>query len=562
MRVDKHDFDAIVIGSGISGGWAAKELTEQGLKVLLLERGRSITPADYIGEHKPAWQFPFRQLGDRKRYERDYPIQSTCYAFGEPTEQFWVKDSEHPYGQDPARPFSWIRGNHLGGKSLMWGRCTPRWGPINFEENKRDGHGVDWPIRYDDIRPWYDHVEEFIGVSGQTEYDSPTAPVGRFQPGMLMNACETFVAGKIREKYPGRHLTIAPSAILTKELHGRLPCHYCGPCERGCSTGSYFSSISSTLPAARATGNLTVVTDSVVVGLDYDPKSRKVAGVRAIDQNTRAGKRYTARIVFLNASTLGTTQILLNSTSETFPTGLGNRSGVLGHYLMDHLYLNVAGVIPGMLDKYTIGNRPAGVWMPRNHNIGEQNAPFLRGFSYEGGASRANWTGVSVPGHGTALKQRLREYGPWTFAFYPFLECLPYRDNRLTLDPVRKDKLGLPILNTRFEWGKNERAIAEFMFNDATAMLKAAGATDIVRPPEELPAGGLGIHEMGTARMGRDPATSFLNAHNQSHEVANLFVTDGACMTSTAAQNPSLTYMALTARAANYAVQQMKSGAL
>lgn len=561
--MSSHDFDAIVIGSGISGGWAAKELTEKGLKVLLLERGRSITPADYLGEHKPAWEFPFRQLGDRKRYERDYPIQSTNYAFGEPTEQFFVKDSEHPYGQDPARPFRWIRGYQLGGKSLMWGRCTPRWGPINFEENKRDGHGVDWPIRYEDIRAWYDHVEEFIGVSGQTEFDSPFGPVGRFQPGMPMNACETFVADKIREKFPGRHLTIAPSAILTRELHGRAPCHYCGPCERGCSTGSYFSSISSTLPAARATGNLTTVTDSVVVGLDYDPNSRKVAGVRAVDQNTRAGKRYTARIVFLNASTLGTTQILLNSTSESFPHGLGNRSGVLGRYLMDHMYIDVTGVIPGMLDKYTIGNRPAGLWMPRYHNVEKRTASFLRGFSIQGGATRANWMrGVSVPGHGAALKQRLRDYGPWMLSLSPFLECLPYRDNTLTLDPVRKDPWGLPILNTRFEWGKNEREIAKVMVSETTEMLKAAGATDIVQSPDELPPGGFGIHEMGTARMGRDPATSFLNAHNQSHEVANLFVTDGACMASTAAQNPSLTYMALTARAANYAVDQMKSGAL
>jgi choline dehydrogenase-like flavoprotein len=558
-----HDFDAIVIGSGISGGWAAKELTGQGLKVLLLERGRSITPADYVGEHKPAWEFHFRQLGDRKRYERDYPVQSTCYAFGEPTEQFWIKDSEHPYGQDPARPFRWIRGNHLGGKSLMWGRTTPRWGPINFEENKRDGHGVDWPIRYDDIRPWYDHVEEFIGVSGQTEYDSPFAPVGRFQPGMLMNACETFVADSIRKRFPDRRLTIAPSAVLTRELHGRAPCHYCGPCERGCSTGSYFSSISSTLPAAKATGNLTIVTDSVVAGLDYDPKTRKVAGVRVIDQNTLAGKRYTAKVVFLNASTLGSTQILLNSTSETFPNGIGNRSGVLGHYLMDHPYLTVSGVIPGLLDKYTIGNRPAGVWMPRFHNVGKQTAPFLRGFSYEASASRANWTdGVSLPGYGAALKQRLREYGPWTFGFYGFLECLPNRENSLSLDPVRKDKWGIPILNTRFEWGQNERALAKQMVSDASEMLQSAGATNISLPPEELPPGGFGIHEMGTARMGRDPATSFLNGHNQSHEVANLFVTDGSCMPSVAAQNPSLTFMALTARAANYVVEQMKAGAI
>jgi choline dehydrogenase-like flavoprotein len=561
--MSQTDFDAIVIGSGISGGWAAKELTEQGLKVLLLERGRSITPADYQGEHKRAWEFPFRQLGDRTRYARDYPIQSTCYAFGEPTQQFFVNDSEHPYGQDPANPFRWIRGYHLGGKSLMWGRCTPRWGALNFEENKLDGHGVDWPIRYEDIRPWYDHVEEFIGVSGETQYDSPITPIGKFQPGMPMNACESFVADRIREKFPGRNLTIAPSAILTKPLPGRAACHYCGPCERGCSTGSYFSSISSTLPAAKATGNLTIVTDSIVTGLDYDPKSRRVSGVRAIDQHTRAGKRYTSKIVFLNASTLGTTQILLHSTSESFPNGLGNRSGVLGHYLMDHMYIDVAAVIPGLLDKYTIGHRPAGLWMSRYHNLGKQTAPFLRGFSIQGGATRANWTrGVDMPGHGAALKQGLREYGPWVIGLAAFLECLPYRDNTLTLDPVRKDPWGLPILNTRFDWGKNEREIAKFMVNDVKEMLKAAGATEFVQTPAELPPGGYGIHEMGTARMGRDPSTSFLNAHNQSHEVANLFVTDGACMTSAAAQNPSLTYMALTARAAKYAVEQMKAGAI
>ena len=561
--MESHDFDAIVVGSGISGGWAAKELTEKGLKVLLLERGRPVSPADYVGEHKRAWEFPFRQLGDRQRYERDYAIQGTCYAFGEPTEQWWVNDREHPYGQDPARPFRWIRGYHLGGRSLMWGRCTPRWGPVNFEENLRDGHGVDWPIRYEDIRPWYDHVEEFIGVSGQTEFDSPFAPVGRFQPGMTMNACETFVADRIRASHPGRHLTIAPSAILTRELHGRAPCHYCGPCERGCSTGSYFSSISSTLPAARATGNLTVVTDSVVTGLDFDPKSRKVSGVRVIDQKTRAGRRYTARIVFLNASTLGTTQVLLNSTSESFPDGLGNRSGVLGHYLMDHMYIDVTGEIPGLLDRHAVGHRPAGLWMSRYVNVDGQTAPFLRGFSLQGDSSRANWMrGTSVPGHGAALKQQLREYGPWMLSLTPFLECLPYRDNSLSLDPVRKDKWGLPILNTRFEWGQNERAMARYMVDDATRMLQLAGATGIEQSPAELPPGGYGIHEMGTARMGRDPATSFLNAHNQSHEVANLFVTDGACMASTAAQNPSLTYMALTARAASYAVEQMKSGAL
>lgn len=559
-----QEFDAIVVGSGISGGWAAKELTEKGLKVLLIERGRSITPEDYTGEHKGVWEFPFRNLGDRQRYERDYAVQSSIYAFGEPTEQFFVKDSEHPYGQDPAYPFHWIRGYHLGGRSITWGRCTPRLGPINFTENAADGHGVDWPIRYDDIRPWYDHVERFIGVSGQSEIDFPTAPIGRFQPGMPLNACEQHVAAAITRAFPERHLTIAPSAILTQELNGRAACHYCGPCERGCSAGSYFSSISSTLPAALATGRLTILTDRIVDGLDHDPATGKVSGVRVIDAQSGARSTHRGRSVFLNASTLGTTQILLNSTSEDFPNGLGNSSGVLGHYLMDHLLTGgAAGVIPGMLDSHPIGHRPAGLYMPRFQNVGRRDQPFLRGFGYQGGAMRLDWTrGPMTPGFGADFKQGLRAPGPWLMFLTGFGECLPYRDNRVSLDPAKKDRWGIPILNTRFAWGENEKLMAGHMISEARTMLKAAGAQAIQTVSADLPAGGSGIHEMGTARMGRDPKTSYLNGFNQAHDVPNLFVTDGACMTSTGAQNPSLTYMALTARAVNHAVERMQQGLL
>lgn len=562
--MNHQDFDAIVIGSGVSGGWAAKELTEKGLKVLLIERGRSITPEDYQGEHKGPWEMPFRGLGDRRRYERDYAVQKSSVLFGEYNEQFFVKDSEHPYGQDPAAPFSWIRGYHLGGRSLTWGRVTPRLGPVNFTENAADGYGVDWPIRYDDIRPWYDHVERFIGVSGQTEIDFPTAPVGSYLPAFPLNCAEQHFAAKIAEKYDDRRLIMAPSAVLSRDHNGRAACHYCGPCERGCSTGSYFSSISSTLPAALATGRLTIVTDAIVEGLDHDPATRKVSGVRVIDTNSRARTVYRGRIVFLNASTLGTTQILLNSKSEAHPNGLGNSSGVLGHYLMDHhSSAGGIGVFTTMGDKHPIGNRPSGVYMPRFQNLGGEAVPFLRGYGYQGAAFRVGWTrGTAMPGFGKSLKAGLREHGPWTLLLGGFGECLPYHQNRLSLDPVKTDRWGIPILNTHFEWGENERKMSAYIATDARKMLEAAGAVNIQTFGGNPGPGGGAVHEMGTARMGRDPKTSYLNAFNQAHDVPNLFVTDGACMTSSGCQNPSITYMALTARAANHAVERMKQNQL
>jgi choline dehydrogenase-like flavoprotein len=554
-----QDFDAVVVGSGVSGGWAAKELTQKGLKTLLIERGRAITPADYRGEHKGAWEFPFRQVGDRSRYAADYPIQRLNSMFGEANEQFFVKDSEHPYEQDPNRPFIWFRGYQLGGRSLTWGRLTPRWGAINFLENAHDGHGIDWPIRYEDIRPWYEHVEKFIGVSGQTKIDFPTAPVGHYLPPFPLNCCEEHLAAGIKAKFDDRRLVIAPVAILTRDHNGRAACHYCGPCDRGCSTGSYFSSISSTLPAARATGLLTTVTDTVVHSLEHDPVTRRVTGVRAINAKTRERTVYRGRMVFLNAATLPTTQILLNSVSEHYPNGLGNTSGVLGHYLMDHVTgAGAIGVIPGLLDRRQIGNKPASMYMPRFRNVDGKDSPFERGFAFQGVTGRVGWTrGTTTPGFGADLKKELRSLGPWFALLSGFGECLPRYENRVSLDPGKRDEWDMPLINTSFGWGENELLMAKHITADAREMLEAVGAQGI-QELSNLSPGGMGIHEMGTARMGRDPKTSFLNAFNQSHEVRNLFVTDGACMASSANQNPSLTYMALTARAAHYAVEQLK----
>lgn len=558
-----QDFDAIVVGSGVSGGWAAKELTEKGLKTLLIERGRTITPADYRGEHKGAWEFPFRQIGDRRRYAADYPIQRLNAMFCEANEQFFVKDSDHPYEQDPNRPFIWFRGYQLGGRSLTWGRLTPRWGAINFLENANDGHGVDWPIRYDDIRPWYDHVEEFIGVAGQTEVNFPTAPVGRYLPPFPLNCCEQHLATAIARKFDDRRLVIAPVAILTRPHKGRAACHYCGPCDRGCSTGSYFSSISSTLPAAQATGRLTTVTNTIVHSLEHDPATHRVTGVRAVNMNTRQRTVFRGRIVFLNAGTLPTTQVLLNSVSEQYPNGLGNTSGVLGHYLMDHVTgAGAMGVIPGLMDSRQVGNKPAGMYMPRFRNVARKDAPFARGFAFQGVTGRSNWTrGMTTPGFGAGFKEELRSAGPWFALLAGFGECLPRYENRVSLDMNRRDAWDMPLISTSFDWGENERLMAKHMTADARDILQAVGAHGVQELPNLSP-GGMGIHEMGTARMGRDPRSSYLNGFNQSHELRNLFVTDGACMTSSANQNPSLTYMALTARAANHAVDQLKENLL
>lgn len=558
-------FDVIVVGSGITGGYAAMELTKKGLKVLMLDRGRHIEhQKDYVGEHQPPWQFKYRDEGDRKLFDRDHAVQKKCYALKESTKQFFVNDRENPYTTDEDKPFYWLRGNQLGGRSLMWGRQCYRWSDLDFTANAKDGHGVDWPIRYSDIEPWYDYVEEFVGVSGRAE-GNPVLPDGKFLPPMQMNCVEEHFKSVLEKNYHDRTMTIGRVAVLTKEHNGRQPCHYCGPCERGCSTGSYFSTQSATLPVALATGNLTVKTDSIAEKVLYDAQTNRASGVRVIDAKTGEATEYQARAVFLCASTLGTTQLLLNSANEHFPTGLGNTSGVLGKYLMDHLWVfGAGGEIDGFNDRYHQAHRPNGIYITRFKNVKQQETDYLRGFAYQGGAARASWRrALGMPGVGADFKHSLRQPGPWTMRLAGFGEMLPYEDNYVALNHDVKDKWGLPTLKIHCYFHENELNMIKDMQANAVEMLKKANATNIalMGTPEAHPPG-IGIHEMGTARMGRDPKTSFLNSNNQSHEIPNLFVTDGACMTSSAVQNPSITYMALTARACDFAAKKLKQNVI
>lgn len=558
-------FDAIVIGSGVTGGWAAKELTENGLKVLMLDRGRMVEHGkDYVGEHRPPWDEPFRGKPLRELYASEYPVQSTQWEFNEATRHFFNNDKDNPYLHD-LKEFAWYRAGAVGGKSLLWGRQVYRWSDLDFEANKKDGHGVDWPIRYKDIEPWYGHVERFIGVSGQAE-NLPQLPDSEFLPPMNMTVVEEAVKAGIEEHFPGRKLTIGRTATLTQPHNGRGACHYCGPCARGCSVGAFFSTQSSTLPAARKTGNLTLESNCIVAGIDYDAETRRATGVRVIDAVTKKPTTYRARLIFVCASTVGSTQILLNSRSETFPNGLANSSGVLGRYLMDHHFGTGAfGQVRGFDDKTTYGWRPNGIYIPRFRNLDGQDddADFIRGYGYQGGSSRANWQSMAsqTPGFGAEFKQALRKPGPWTMFIGGFGECLPYRDNRLELDDSKPDKYGIPQVRFHFTFGDNERKMREDMVNQATDMLNKAGVVDI-KPFKLESVGGAAIHEVGTARMGRDPGSSVLNGWNQAHDVPNLYVTDGASFASSSCVNPSLTFMALTARAADHAVTQLRSGSL
>ncbi len=556
---DTPMFDAIVVGSGISGGMAAKELTERGLKVLLLDRGRHITHGeDYVGEDRPPWDWRFHGLGDRQLYAKDYPVQSKARAFGEGSTQFFVNDSEHPYETDADSPFSWIRGYHLGGRSLTWGRATFRLSPTNFNEPGQDGHGIAWPISYDDIAPWYSHVEKFIGVTGQRA-GLDILPDGEFLPPMPLNCVEEHAKSVIEAKFPGRTLIPERSAVLSQEHNGRPPCHYCGPCYKGCSTASYFSSNGVSLPAAEATGRLTTVTDAIVAGVDYDPATKRATGVRVIDAKTKEGRTYTGRTIFLNASTIGSTMILLQSRSEAFPTGLGNKNDMLGRYLMDHaMGAVVTARMPGFMDQQPIGNRPIGIYIPRYENLGDRKNPaFQRGFGFQGSAWRSTWArGAEGTELGADLKTAMRTPGPWHMMLVGFGEALPRADNRVTLSS-KVDQWGLPLPDIRHHWSGNEMAIVREAAAQAADMLKACGG-EIVQYADKPTPGGLAVHEMGGARMGDDPATSVTNANNQIHGIDNLYVTDGACMTATGNVNPSLTYMALTARAADHAVRRMK----
>ena len=548
-------YDAIVVGSGISGGWAAKELTEHGLRTLVLEAGRPIDPAtDYTMDIQP-WQLHLRGYRDRDKQGRERPVQQKCYACDAWSEQFFVNDVENPYTTPDGQPFDWIRGRQVGGRSLMWGRQVYRWSDLDFEANAKDGHGTDWPIRYADIAPWYDYVERYIGISGNNE-GLAQLPDGQFQPGMPYNMAEQFVREGMQRRYAReRVLTIGRCAILTEAHRGRAACSYCGVCERGCSTFSYFNSVHVTLPAARATGKLTLRPYSVVHSVMYDPRTGKASGVRVIDAQTNEVLEFRARIVFLNASAIESARILLNSTSERWPHGLANSSGVLGKYLMDHwMGAGAGGTVPGFEDKTTSGQRPNGVYLPRFRNVSSSQQEFLRGYAYQGGGGRGR--GPST-GFGAAMKESMRTPSPWYFSIYGFGECLPRETNFVELDPVVKDKWGIPAAKIHCQWSDNERAAMHDAQVQAGEMLEAAGVRS-VQTSLENNAPGLTIHEMGTARMGRDARTSVLNGFNQSWDVPNLFCTDGACMASTANQNPSITYMALTARAVDHAVGLMR----
>ena len=562
-RLQDVEFDAIVVGSGITGGWAAKELSEHGLETLVLEAGPMIIPErDYV-EHVPSYEMHFRGWGDRKRLRERQPVQRNCYACDEPASKFFVDDVENPYTTDDEKPFLWIRGRQVGGRSIMWARQSYRLSDMDFGANLKEGIAVDWPIRYADLAPWYDRVERFIGVSGRAE-GLPQLPDGQFLPPMDFMCIEEALKEAVERNWGGtRTLTIGRTAVLTQPHNGRAACHYCGPCHRGCITRSYFSSLNATLPAAEATGRMTLRPNSVVESVLWDSARRRATGVRVIDRESHEVLEFRGRVVFLAASALESTRLLLNSGSADWPDGLANSSGELGHNLMDHTMSTGANAtFPGW-EAYTHkGNRPNGFYIPRFRNVTEPTNEFLRGYGFQGGGSRAGWgRGVNEPGFGTRFKEKLMAPGPWQMWVGAFGECLPRHDNYVEIDPEVTDEWGIPALRIHCSWGENERALAADGGYRAAEMLEAAGAKDIEVSTEITPPG-LTIHEMGTTRMGRDPETSVLNGHNQAWDVKNLFVVDGGAMVSSACQNPSLTYMALTARACDYAVEASRRGEL
>ena len=553
-------FDAIVVGSGITGGLAAKELTERGLRTLVLERGRNVTHGvDYPNATTPPWKVPHRGMATRELIA-EYPVLRRARLAYEPNASFWANEHDCPYVE--TKPFDWLRGYQVGGRSLTWGRHCYRWSDTDFEANAIEGVGVDWPIRYRDIAPWYDHVERFIGVSGSAE-GLPHLPDGQFLPPMELNVVEKDVAARIRQRWNDRRLIIGRIANLTQQHNGRGPCQYRDKCWLGCPYGAYYSTQSASLPAAAATGKLTLRPFSIVRELRYDRDRKRATGVSVLDAETKQQIDYTANVVFLCASTFNSAWILMNSATDVWPDGLGSSSGELGHNVVDHHFrAGASGRVDGFEDRYTYGRRPCGFYVPRFRNLGAERRDYVRGFAYQGSASRQEWTrDVAELGIGAPLKAELTEPGPWTIGMTGFGETLPYHDNRVTLDRTRQDKWGLPVLAFDCRIRDNERRMRQDMMHDAAEMLEAAGVTHVV-PLDRGYRFGQTIHEMGGARMGHDPKSSVLNAHNQVWDAPNVFVTDGACMASSACVNPSLTYMALTARAVDFAAGELRKGSL
>ncbi len=551
-------YDAIVIGSGVSGGWAAKELTEKGLKTIMLERGRNIEHIkDYESPNKNPWDFPHRG-GRTQQMIEDYPVLKRDYPLNETNLNYWVNEKESPYVEK--KRFDWYRGYHVGGRSLMWGRQSYRLGDLDFEANLKDGVAVDWPIRYKEIAPWYSYAEKFAGISGNRDGIS-ILPDGDFMPPMEMNVVEKDLSKRIKEKYGDkRHWIIGRVANITVPHNGRVNCQYQNKCWLGCNFGAYFSTQSATLPAAMKTGNLTVRPWSIVTKILYDKDTKKATGVEVLDAENNQTYVYKAKIVFVNASALNSAWVLMNSATDVWEGGLGSSSGELGHNVMDHhLGVGAGGRVEGFDDRYYFGRRANGLYIPRFQNVptDDRKRDYIRGFGYQGSASRQGWSrNIPELTMGGDFKDELSEPGNWNIGFGGFGEILPYHENKITLDKEVKDKWGLPVLAMDIEMKENEMKMRKDMAEDAKEMLESIGVKDVYTYDREY-GFGQGIHEMGTARMGRDPKTSVLNEFNQVWDAKNVFVTDGACMTSAACVNPSLTYMALTARAVDHAVKEL-----
>jgi len=560
---EQESYDAIVVGTGISGGWAAKELCEAGLKTLVLERGRMVKHIeDYVTANKDPWDFPNAGEPTKEIIEQQPKQNRTGYTTNQASHMWFVNDLKHPYNE--IKRFDWMRGYHLGGRSLQWGRQSYRLSDIDFEANKKEGIAVDWPVRYKDIAPWYDKVESYIGVSGEN-LGLEQLPDGQFLPMMDLNCVEQEFREKVAENFDGRVVTAGRTAHITgtKQFDGRSKCQFRNRCIRGCPFGAYFSSLSSTLPAAEATGNMTLRPDSIVHEVMYDPKTKKATGVKVIDANTKETFEFKAKVIFLCASAIASTSILMQSKSDSFPNGMGNESDQLGRNIMDHqLQVGASGKFDGFEDKYYKGRKPSGIYIPRFRNLGgdSDRTDYKRGFGYQGGASRGNWEEtIAELSHGKDLKEAVLKPGGWTFGMMGFGEVLPYENNRFTLDYDKLDDWGLPTVTFDAELQENELKMRKDILESAVEMLEKAGLRDVQGYDNES-ALGLGIHEMGTARMGRDRKTSVLNGNNQLHDVPNVYVTDGSFMTSASCVNPSLTYMAFTARAADHAVRELKKG--